>query len=150
MQSNNTAGDTNTRLVSYIGTSNVTDFSDVGSASWIDIFTISGSTGNTGTYRNGFYAEDSLTIGAPTRFGNIFDDTLDTNYIDGVAQGGTASATGLNWASPGTITVSSAAYNFATGGFWNGPISEIVITNTALSPTDRTNLDNYFKAKWGL
>jgi hypothetical protein len=38
----------------------------------------------------------------------------------------------------------------SSADYFDGYISEVVITNTALSSGDRLSLDNYFKAKWGL
>jgi hypothetical protein len=37
-----------------------------------------------------------------------------------------------------------------TFGFWNGEIAEIVVFNTALSTTDRSRVEAYLAAKWGI
>jgi hypothetical protein len=37
----------------------------------------------------------------------------------------------------------------AGGNAWEGPISEVVLTNSVLSSTDLSNLDAYFVSRWG-
>lgn len=62
----------------------------------------------------------------------------------------------------GTVTTGSAGTRAPTGGFkvgsertgtsffLNGDIGEIIVTNTALSTTDRQTLEGYLAYKWGL
>ncbi len=132
------------RLISYFGNGQIVDNTSSGSAAWIIRFS---SNAELSSFRNGsFFADDAVSTDVNMRYGNIYDGANDTNYINNV--GGTGVSCSLTWTSPGTISVSSAS--LVGGSFWSGPVSEIVITNTALSSGERTNLDNYFKAKWGL
>lgn len=146
-----TSGITNSRTCSYIENGQTADTFSNHSAAWL--MATQGNS-NIQSYRGGFFASDG-SGGAPFfppstnfRFGNIYDNTNDTNYVNNVA-GTPVAASGLTWTSPGTIIV-SADTTSGPSAFWDGPLSEIVMTNSALSSTDRLNLDNYFKAKWGL
>lgn len=136
------------RSLSYIENGQTIDTASSHSAAWI-LVSGAGNTDMT-SYRGGFHASDSNMFldGTNYRFGNIYDNVNDTNYVNNVA--GTPVATsGLTWTSPGTIIVSAETTSSPTA-FWDGPISELVVTNMAISIGDRLSLDNYFRAKWGL
>lgn len=135
----------NVRAISYVENGQTSDGVSNHSAAWL-----LNSSGTTfASYRNGFFANDSsFSLNTNLRFGNIYDNTNDTNYVNNVA-GTPVAATGLTWTSPGTILIGTASTT-SPANFWSGPLSEIVITNTALSSGDRLNLDNYFKIKWNL
>jgi VCBS repeat-containing protein len=75
------------------------------------------------------------------RLGMIFGGATVTPYVNNVAGTGGAYSTAFD--ATGTLNV-----GHATG--WDGPIAEVVITNTALSASDRNSLDTYFTTKWGL
>lgn len=145
-----TSGGATSRLVGFIGNGQADDTTSNHSAAWVFV---TQATGTMASFRGGFFASDASFFSASTnyRFGNIYDNTNNTNYVNNVA-GTPVAATGLTWTSPGAIIVSSSTLGSITcgGACWDGPISELVMTNTALSNTDRTNLDNYFKTKWGL
>jgi hypothetical protein len=98
-------------------------------------------------------ASTNYRLGAILRTGGI-----GTMYVNNVS-GGDFSFSGAP-----TFTLGGAGGNicigktitFTSGTFTENPetfgglISEVVVTNTALSAGERTSLDDYFKAKWGL
>lgn len=135
----------NARALSYIENGQTDDTFSSHSAAWI--LTTSGNS-VLDSYRAAFFAADTNFPPATNfRFGNIYDNTNNTNYINNVA-GTPVAATSLTWTSPGTITV--GAQTVVPTSFWDGPISELIVTNSALSSGDRLSLDTYFKTKWGL
>lgn len=124
------------RAVNYMIAGNDTDTTD---SAWL-IRSLGGAD-TVLTYRAGSKALESISLATNYRLGSIFDGTNDTIYINNVA--GTPVGCTDAWGSPGQIGLSSIAA-------WDGPISEVVITKSALSVGDRSNLDDYFKTKWGL
>jgi hypothetical protein len=108
------------------------------------------STGATVGGQRNSATESVITVTDSTniRIGNICDGANNTVYLNNVA--GTPVADTNNFTSPGTLILGSVTFDGHTAQWWGGAISEIVLTNTALSSGDRTSLDNYFKAKWGL
>jgi hypothetical protein len=99
-------------------------------------FFLSNTPDFTYAHASGTGTPQSVTADAETRIGMIFDGTNATPYKNNVA--GSSSALNFNWASPGT---------FRIGGTFVGEIREVVITNTALSSTDRGNLDTYLVSR---
>ncbi len=131
------------RLVSYYGNTRTSDNANADSAAWL----LRNTTNNEITsFRNAFFALEAISLDTNYRLGSIYDGTNNTIYINNVA--GTPVAATPAWSSPGTLSISSA--NTGGGSYWDGPVAEIVITNTALSSGDRNSLDAYFTAKWGL
>lgn len=98
-------------------------------------------------WRNGQMSTTAYTTSTNYRFGSIFDGANNTFYLNNAASTPVAS-TGAFF-STGNISIGSLRSDTPLN-LWDGPLSEIVLTNTALSSTDRGNLDNYFRAKWGL
>lgn len=140
------SGAVNARGVAYVENGQTADTISSHSAAWL---LLSPGTPSLASYRAGFFANDNVAIfNVNMRVGNVYDNTNDTGYLNNVA-GTPVAASGLTWTSPGTLLISTADTASPTA-FWDGPIAEVVVTNTALSGTDRTNLDNYFKTNLGL
>ncbi len=78
-------------------------------------------------------------------FGLILNGAVSTPYLDNVAQ-----STGTNALTTAMIIGGRTLSEIdSTLNQWEGPISDIVITNSALRSTDRNNLDTYFTCQWG-
>jgi hypothetical protein len=140
-----------TRFMSFVATGDGTDYSTVGSFTALSTlggyntphlppFRIQAVRNNSYDLSYGFIDPD-----VKYRLGSIFDGNFHTLYINNVAY------------SPG-----NCQGNFATGTLYipnqpgigqslTGVCAEIVMTNTALTPTERTQLDNYFTStsRWG-
>jgi hypothetical protein len=100
---------------------------------------------NPTTYNSGNKSSGTITASSWNQVGSIFDGANDTMYIANAGQ--TPVAATPTFASPVIIDV------FCDGGLGispTGQAAEIIITNTALSSTDRTNLASYLTARWGI
>jgi len=139
-------GGNNGRIVSYYANAQTNDTTNSQSAAWI---MVTQSSGAMSSYRAGFFANDAAFFSNTTdyRFGNVYDNTNNTNYLNNSA-GTPVAAVGVAWNTPGTLALSTD--NTGGGSFWDGPISEIIVTNTALDAFQRSFLDSYFRTKWGL
>jgi hypothetical protein len=92
----------------------------------------------------------AVSLATETRFGAIANGTTITSYINGAAAGTPGSGSN-SFISGGCIFVGTnvgSGCSPSTGGEWDGNVSEIVITNTAMSSTDIANLDAYLAARW--
>ena len=130
------------RLLVYLGTggTEATDYEHTGSA----VFLYSGTPGSSGSYQGGNAGPVISTLQVNDfRIGTIFNGTNLEMYRNNVASG-LPTAMAPTFTGPGTICLS-----FSTNP-WVGPVAEIVICNAALDSTQRTQLDDYFKTKWGL
>lgn len=127
------------RLIVYLGTGETGDYSDSHSCIAIG----RQSTDNTILVYRILGVKSTALIDVDTnyRLGSIFDGADNTLYVNNDAA--TPVASGGTFNSPGTIGISYA-------NEWAGPIAEIIVTNTALTPTERNQLDDYFTEKWGL
>jgi hypothetical protein len=128
------------RAVSFLGTGAVNDYDNTASVAAILRNDVSNGIAS---YRTTPLGTQAISLATNYRLGAIFDGANQTLYVNNVA-GGTAASTG-SFAAIGTLYAGKFA-----GGTWAGPLSEIVVTNTALSSGERTSLDNYFKSKWVL
>ena len=64
---------------------------------------------------------------------------------------GTLKDTSGSTTSPNNGSKDSVGYNdFITSDFWEGDIAEVLVYDNALSVGDRTNVENFLKAKYGL
>lgn len=141
-----TSGITNGRVISYIENGQNLDTFSNHSAAWIFVTQASNQMES---YRSGFFANDANFLPSTNyRFGNVYDNTNNTNYVNNVA-GTPVAASALTWTSPGTIIV-GAETTSGPAAFWDGPLTELFMTNVAPSSGDRLSIDNYFKAQWGL
>jgi hypothetical protein len=134
------------RFISFLKNGGANDYNEAGSIAAV----LENSSGES------FYAyAENATRGGPTtltagvnyRFGNILDGANLTPYSNNSA--GTAAAYSTALAATGKVAIGCNASNTADG-LLSGLISEVVITNTALSSGDRNSLDAYFTTKWGL
>ncbi len=131
------------RAISYVGASGGNDYNATSSAAWI---LRDGTNNGFATYRNSSeIAIQAISLATNYRLGMIFDGANATPYVNSVA--GTPSANADAFTGPGTLTIGE---DQGSGSRWSGAISEIVITNSALSTADRLNLDTWFKSQWGL
>ena len=94
----------------------------------------------------------SISLNTNYRIGVIYDGADATIYLNNSANTPVALTTAFG--SDGGVArigIGNGFVNTTFGGSaWEGPISEIVITNTALSSGDRNSLDDYFTTKWGI
>jgi hypothetical protein len=144
------------RLIVYVEATQA----DTGSSSDYDYFTNVAAIlrDNTNNSISGYFSAvqkgiKALSPATNARFGSVWDGTNHTPYVNNAAGTSVAAATLLG--ASGNIRVgASLGYSLgiqtAAGAAWDGVISEIVVTNTALSEPDLLLLDDYFKAKWGL
>jgi hypothetical protein len=92
----------------------------------------------------------SISLSTLIRFGSVANGSTLTPYLNGVA--GTAGSGSDNAANSGCVSIGNGAANcvYNGNGFnsWDGAISEIVIYNTALTPTQISQLDAYFTSRW--
>ena len=137
-------GGSDQRLVSLVsgggvdyGTQNGTiALFNQGNSSWIGTWRVSGPIANSG-----------ITQNVPFLACSKYDGTNGFLWKNG---------------SPGSIASSASSGNFnvtkygignlanPTSEFWRGYIGEVIIYNTALSDTDRRNVEGYLAQKWGL
>jgi hypothetical protein len=132
----------NGRLIGYVANGQSADFNNDGSAAVI----LRNGTGNSlWTYRNGVLADTSISLATNYRLGVIFNGTNATQYVNNSA--GSSGACSLAWGATGRIGVGN---QIGAATSWDGPVAEVVVTNTALDATNRGLLDVYFVAKYGL
>jgi hypothetical protein len=93
------------------------------------------------TNRNGIQSTVNITLDTTYRAGFIYDGVNVTPYLNNIA--GVPVASAGNFSSPGTLCVGKPS-----GYGWDGPVGEIVITNTALDVDERLMLDEYFVARY--
>jgi hypothetical protein len=91
----------------------------------------------------------AVSLATETRFGGIANGTTIQNYINGVAAG-TAGSGSTAYISGGYIAIGTAISSggSAPSALWDGNLSEIIITNNAMSPTNIALLDAYLAARW--
>jgi hypothetical protein len=96
------------------------------------------------------YGITSVSLATPIRWGVVMDNTNTTTYLNGVA--GTPTGDSGKTHGTGVLSIGSAVVNnqVQAAPFWDGLISEVVITSTAASASEVTALDAYFKQHWGL
>jgi hypothetical protein len=140
----NSGANTYARIVSYATISGA-DYNFAGSAAFIlrDASNQNLQIGASGS----FVSTQAITYGTTFYFGSVFDGANITSYLNNSA--GTPSAYTAAFVSGGDLGVGAAvASGTATNGFWDGPLSEIVITTNAINSTDRANLQAYFASRW--
>ncbi len=99
-----------------------------------------------GSYTAGLRCAQAISLATNYRLGVIYDGSDVTPYLNNVAgTPGGAYSTALD--ASGRLALGRT---FSASECWDGPISEVIIANSALSAGDRNSLDTYFKAKWGL
>jgi hypothetical protein len=133
------------RAVSFDGTGGG-DTATIANAAWIFI---PAGTSNVATYRAGFLGTYLAVVSTNYRMGSIFDGANNIVYVNNLPS--TPVACAAPW---GNTTAKFGIGNgFAAsfgGSAWDGPISEIIVTNTALSLAERNSLDGYFTGKYGI
>jgi hypothetical protein len=103
--------------------------------------------------QGGFIAFSSASISLATnyRIGVHIDAATRANLLINNVFQSDSGITG-NFANAGTLVVGGRYVGGApspTDNPWEGPIVEIVVGNSALSSTERSDLDTYFTTKWG-
>lgn len=83
----------------------------------------------------------SVSLATRSRFGVVFDGVNGTPYLNNAAQ--TASAATPNLNAAGNISIGNASN--ASSAFFDGVIRRIVVTNSAVSSTDRSNIDTWLQ-----
>lgn len=91
----------------------------------------------------------AISLNTPLRWLTIADGVNTTTYLNDGSGSGTAN--NQSFGNNGCLQVGTAITNQATNGaYWDGMISEVIITTSPLNSAERANLQAYFKAKWGL
>ena len=85
------------------------------------------------------------SLATATIIGMTNDNTTATPYYNG-----TAMTTKNGNMGSGTTGFALGAINSNGAQSWDGPIAEIVVTNSVLSTADRQKLEGYLAHKWGL
>ncbi len=103
-----------------------------------------GGTGQTGS--------QAVSLATNFRFGIVYDGANGTTYLNNANATATSVSTTFSSAASGISVgqVNFGSGGLGTGGAWDGPISEVVITKSAMTSGERLSLDNYFKSHWGL
>lgn len=138
----------NARLVCFVN--------GIGSDFQTGMIWIMGASGTSvEAYENGALSSGTVSTSTNYRLGSVLDGTNHTLYVNNVGQTPVAYTAALPSGSHGYIGVGGGVTSSdgisvsALSGNWSGPVAEVVVTNTALSSTDRSNLDTYFTGKWG-
>jgi hypothetical protein len=95
-------------------------------------------------------AIESISDGTTYRLGVVYDGANATLYVNNVA--GTPVANSTSVTSPGQFGMGADGWTGSGGPFGavDIVISEVVVYNTALNSTQRTQLDDYFTTHWVL
>jgi hypothetical protein len=133
----------NSRVVSFTGNGQASDFGNTPSA--VFMFFNSSSTKVNGFRNGGTLSNGTVTDGTFNQLGSVFDGANHTLYINGTAQ--TAAANSDTFGATGTLSIGAQADG--TNPF-DGTFLEIVVTSSALSSTQRTQLASYFTTKWAV
>jgi lysophospholipase L1-like esterase/predicted secreted protein len=132
----------NGRALSYVGVTSVgDDFDSPGSAG---VLARDGLTAGMRTDHN-LISYNQITIGYSTsyRFLKIFNGTTVKAYVNNIERD--SDTLSLTLDASGELGVGSPPN---TPAHWCGPISEVVITNTALTEEERRELDLYLYDRW--
>lgn len=140
-----TNADINAGLVSMINNAGDSDYAN-GVA-----FTRNGAGAGTGIQINNDIAGDTnFPLATQSRVGFVYDGTNSQGYYNGSTYGPADPVTFTN-NNTTQIAIGNRILGGSIGGnAWEGPISEIVITNTALNSTQIASLDAYFTCQWGM
>jgi len=95
------------------------------------------------THQNGDRSSATITSGSWNQLGTICDGANNTVYLGGVAQTPVADVSSFGATGPLCIGDPSGVQP-------DMQIAEIIICNTALGSTDRTNLNTYLFGRWGV
>jgi hypothetical protein len=92
-----------------------------------------------------------VSFATTLQMGTIYDGANVTTWLNNSASASAAQTSA--WSSPGTLVVGTdqavaQTPNTAANSTFDGTVSEIVITNSALSLTDRAKLEAYFASRW--
>lgn len=132
----------NGRIVTFRGNGQSDDFGNT--ASGIPLLTPNPSS--FGGFRSGVGSGTfAASVDTNYRVGGEFDGSFHTIYRNNVA--GTPAAVAGTFGLTGEVGVGGYT---GSSTYLGGTIAEVVLTSTVLSSGDRTSLDDYFKAKWGL
>lgn len=94
-------------------------------------------------------ANQVTTLGTQFRFGAVFSGTSLQVFLNNVSGGTTTSGLVTTNTTQFVIGERIQAGAITSANPWEGPISEVVLFTSALSSTDRNNLDTYFTCQWG-
>lgn len=96
------------------------------------------------------FGRSVVTSGTPVRFGCIASASTLTLYLNGSASGTTFANPPDTLTSAGTITLGARRIaDVVQAAFWDGFVGEVVVT-AADATGSITNLDNYYKTRFGL
>lgn len=98
-------------------------------------------------YRSGGKGSATVATGTNYRMTSIYDGTNHTMRMSNA--GASVVASTGNFGNNLLLSAGIEPASKPSTGF-NGTIAEIGLTSTALSGTDRSNLDTYLQTKWGL
>ncbi len=131
------------RLLSFRGNGQSTDFDNTGGFQ----YPRNGTSNGISPGFNSAGDTQAISLATNYRLGLTISGTAITSYVNNVAGAGGTSAGALNLTN-GTLCIGAVA--IALGTNWAGAVAEVVLVNRAITSTERTNLDDYFKTHWGL
>ena len=137
-----TGTSSNGRVVSYSGSN-----SDFNTGGWV-ILSRNVTNSSLTTQRTAGVNSGTISLATNMHFGTVLDGTNANWYINNVLSG-TPSALANVTQNAGRLAVCHGLGTSGSdlGAYWSGPISEIVVTNHAISSTDRANLETWF-SRW--
>lgn len=129
----------------YLGGTVFVDYYTLMSGTTSGGFSISGWANRTGFYPRGVTSNFDAAY---------LNNGVSGDYTSGLLPG-INSRSLIRFLSTGSTLVTTTGFQIgsdrASGGYgWGGLVGEIVIFQTALSSTNRTNVQNYLAAKWSL
>lgn len=134
-------------ITAYLRNGGTFPWQDAGSVNFMALDQATGKLqcGQNGSNR----ALTTVTNNTTYRMGMELDGTNITAFLNNVQ--GTQTALSVTLGTPGAFEVGAEFEGGAAGStLFRGDISEIVVIKRGVTSTERTNLDNWFKFKWGL
>lgn len=137
--------DTYGRAVTYGNYPTAADYDTSGNG----VFILRDNTTNAVTaYTTGASrSSKGVSLSTPMWVGSVFDGTNHTMYVDNVAA--SSSAFSGAFTNSRILRVGTSLAVSASTEYWDGVISEVIITKATVDSTLLTNIDTYFN-RWGI
>jgi len=103
--------------------------------------------GNNGTYIQNYGSYTTTPLGI---YVDVFGSSSGTLYVNGTSNSTDADSSTLGTANGYILGARKAGSSTTLGIFFNGTISEVIIYNTAVTTSQRQQIEGYLAQKWGL